>query len=80
MVHVRDAHHDMIDFIKQNKDESISIIIHCYTDNEIIVKNYIDLGCYISIPGVITFKNALILKKAIHHIPLNKLLCETDAP
>lgn len=80
MIHVRDAHDDMIAFLKKYKTSNLKVIIHCFTENEGIVKQYIDLDCYISIPGVITFKNAVALKKAIHLIPLNRLLCETDAP
>lgn len=80
MIHVRDAHEDMINFIKRYKTPTLQIIIHCYTDNGNIVKQYVDLGCFISIPGVITFKKANELKQAVHQIPLNKLLCETDAP
>lgn len=80
MVHVRDAHEDMIKCLKLHKTESLTVIIHCYADNCEIVKQYIALGCYISIPGIITFKNANALKQSIHCIPLNRLLSETDAP
>ena len=45
-----------------------------------IAKQYVELGCYLSIPGVITFKKAHELKKALHVIPTNKILSETDAP
>jgi TatD DNase family protein len=80
MLHVRDAHEDMINFLKQNKLPTLKVIIHCFTGNKEIVKQYIDLDCYISIPGVITFKKVVELENAIKLIPLNRILSETDAP
>jgi TatD DNase family protein len=80
MLHVRDAHGDMINFLKKHKTKKLRVIIHCFTENSLIVKQYVDLDCYISIPGVITFKNANELKQAIKLIPLNRILSETDAP
>jgi TatD DNase family protein len=80
IIHVRDAHEDMINFLQNHKTSQLDVVIHCYTSDEIIVKRYIEMGCYISIPGVITFKNAKLIENAIKFIPLDHLLCETDAP
>jgi TatD DNase family protein len=79
MVHVRDAHDDMIEILKAHA-KGLKIIIHCFTGNEELVKKYVNLGCYISINGIITFSNSTELRKAIHLIPINRLLSETDAP
>ena len=80
MMHIRDAHDDAIEIIKQNLHLNLTWIVHCFSGNATEVQKYIDLNCYISIPGIITFKNANYLREAIKIIPLNLLLTETDAP
>lgn len=80
MLHIRSAHDDAIEILKQYKKIPITII-HCFSDgNEKQIKEYNDLNCYISIPGIVTFKNADKLRQLIPLIPINKLLTETDAP
>jgi TatD DNase family protein len=79
MVHVRDAHDDVLEILQAHA-KGLKIIIHCFTGNVELVKKYVDLGCYISINGVITFKSTKDLRDAIKEIPLNLLLSETDAP
>jgi TatD DNase family protein len=79
MVHIRDAHVDAYNILKEHAS-NMKVIIHCFSGNDILAKKYTDLGFYISIPGVITFKNANELRQAIKTIPLNLLLSETDAP
>ncbi|MGL4769097.1 MAG: TatD family hydrolase [Mycoplasmoidaceae bacterium] len=78
MIHVRNAHDEMILWLENNPYKKI--IIHCFTENYEIAKKYISLGCYLSISGVITFKNAKELQKAVGIIPLDKMICETDSP
>jgi TatD DNase family protein len=79
MVHIRDAHEDAISILKQYAI-NIKVIIHCFTGNVDLVRQYVDLGYYISINGVITFNSASNLKEAIKDVPLDHLLSETDAP
>jgi TatD DNase family protein len=79
MVHVRDAHDDAIDVLTKYAT-GIKVIIHCYSGDRELVEKYTRLGFYISIPGIITFRNALLLKDAIKAIPPQLLLSETDAP
>jgi TatD DNase family protein len=79
MVHIRDAHEDAIKILKEHA-AGLKVIIHCFTGNVDLVKRYIELGYFISINGVITFKNTNELKNAIREIPITQILSETDAP
>lgn len=79
VLHVREAHNEMIEFIKNNKFNS-NIIIHCFTGNKNIAKEYNKLGCYISYSGIITFNNALDILESINYVDLDKIIVETDCP
>ncbi len=79
VLHIRDAHNDAIAFLKQ-QTVLPRTIIHCFTGNMEDAKQYIELGCYLSFSGIITFKNAQELKEIAKIVPADKLLSETDAP
>ncbi|MEI6805302.1 MAG: TatD family hydrolase [Myxococcaceae bacterium] len=75
VVHVRDAYEDCLNLL-----EGENIIIHCFSGNRPHAKAFLDLGCYLSISGIVTFKNADELREVVRETPLEKLLIETDAP
>jgi TatD DNase family protein len=77
-IHSRDAEEDTIDVLKNHPE--IKGVIHCFSGSRDFAFRAMDLGFYISVSGVITFKNAKNLQETIKAIPLNKLLIETDAP
>ncbi|PPE04836.1 Mg-dependent DNase [Entomoplasma ellychniae] len=77
-VDVYDAYLDVIDILK--KYQVAKIIIHCFSANKEIADKFLALGCYLNIGGAVTFKNARTLQEATIHIPLDKMLVETDAP
>ena len=79
VMHIRDAHNDAYEIIKQYYDKT-TFIVHCFCGTIDDVFRYNELNCYISISGIITFKNNDSLRNALMYIPLNKLLTETDAP
>ena len=79
IIHSRDATKDTFDIVKENT-KSVKFVLHCYSQSKEMVKQYVDLGGYISFAGTLTFKNATNLKEAIKEVPLNRLLIETDAP
>ena len=80
IIHVRDAHEDMLRILKQENLADPPGVIHCYTgDYETAVK-YLDLGFYISFSGIVTFKKSEELREAAKHIPADKILIETDSP
>ena len=54
--------------------------MHCFTGSKDFAKKLIDLNCYISVSGIITFKNSTELVNTISSIPLENLLVETDSP
>lgn len=80
IIHDRDAHRDTFDVIKQYKSKNIDLIMHCFSGSVEFAKECIKEGYYIAIGGVVTFKNAKVLKEVAKEIPLEKLVIETDAP
>ena len=79
-LHVRDAHEDAIKILKEH-GQGLRLIAHCFALGTKEAKDYLDLGCFIAVNGIITFekKNEDILN-AIPHIPMDKILIETDCP
>ena len=81
IVHTRDADRDTIDILKsQYKKGKFKGVIHCFSATEELAMEALDINFYISVSGIVTFKNAESIRKTIKKIPLNKLLVETDAP
>ncbi len=80
IIHSRDAAKDTIDILKKEEAEKIGGIIHCYSYSKEMAKEYLDLGFYFGIGGVVTFKNAKKLKEVVMYLPIENILLETDAP
>jgi TatD DNase family protein len=81
IVHSRNAELDTFDILKNiMKDEKLRVIIHCFAGSRDFAEKLINIGCYISISGIITFKNSNELVNAVSFIPIDKLLVETDSP
>tara|TARA_B100000686_G_C16801594_1_gene986443 strand:- start:4017 stop:4790 length:774 start_codon:yes stop_codon:yes gene_type:complete len=81
IVHTRSAEIDTFEIIKEyNKKSNLKVLIHCFTGTKDFAKKLIDIGCYISISGIVTFKNSIDLVDAVSSIPIDKLLIETDSP
>lgn len=80
IVHVREAHEDTIQIIREENAWEVMGIIHCFTGNYEWAKRYIDEGFYISFSGIITFKNAEEIRDAARRIPIERMLIETDSP
>ena len=76
----RDAHQDTFEIIKNTKSPEIGCVLHCYSGNVELAKEYVKMGCYISIPGTVTFKNNKKTREVAKEIPLEYLLIETDSP
>lgn len=58
----------------------LKLLFHCYTSDKSIASKILDLGGFISIPGIITFEKAENLKEAVKFIPIERLMLETDSP
>ena len=81
IVHSRNAEDDTFELINNEiKTPNIKILIHCFTGSLKFAKKLLDLGCYISLSGIITFKNSLDLINTVKYIPMDRLLIETDSP
>ncbi|MFD0966908.1 TatD family hydrolase [Seminibacterium arietis] len=80
IIHTRSAREDTIRLLKENQAEKCGGVLHCFTENWEMAKQALDLGFYISISGIITFKNAEDLRSVVKKIPLDRLLIETDSP
>lgn len=80
IIHSRDAALDTWDILKKANAKELGGIIHCYSYTKEMAKNYLDIGFYFGIGGVITFSNAKKLKEAVSYIPLENIVLETDCP
>lgn len=80
IVHSRDAAKDTMDIIKDTDAASTGGVIHCFSNSLEFAKLYVDMGFYIGIGGVVTFKNAKTLKEVAAWTPLERILLETDCP
>ena len=78
--HVRDAHGDMLEVLRQRRGELPAGVLHCYSGSVESAKEYLDLGFYLSFAGPVTFKNAHKLQEAVRFCPADRLLVETDSP
>lgn len=81
IVHTRDAEADTAEMLKAGAEQgAFPGVIHCFTASWDFARKALDLGLYISISGIITFKGADDLRAAAAQVPLDRLLIETDAP
>ncbi|GAA0086038.1 TatD family hydrolase [Clostridium sp. CTA-7] len=78
VIHDRDAHGDTLEIIKEFPN--VKGIVHCFSGSTEFAMECIKLGYYIGITGVVTFKNAKKIIEVVKHVPLEKLLVETDCP
>ena len=81
VIHSRDADDDMADVLSQEMEKgAFSGVIHCFTASRQLADVALSLGLYISISGVVTFKNADDIREIARMVPIDRLLIETDAP
>lgn len=80
IIHSREAAKDTYDMMKAADAEEIGGVVHCYSYSKEMSRNFMDLGFYIGIGGVVTFKNARALKETAAYAPLERIVLETDCP
>ena len=80
IIHSREAAADTMDILKKEYKPEIPVVIHCYSYSPEMAREYVKMGYYLGIGGVLTFKNAKKLKDVVSGTPLEKILLETDAP
>ena len=81
IVHTRSAEEDTYQILKsEKKNKDFKVLIHCFTGSESFAHKLVDLGCYISASGVVTFKKSEKLANTFLSLPNDKILVETDSP
>lgn len=80
IIHSRDAAKDTYDIMKALHAEDIGGVVHCFSYSKEMARQFLDMGFYIGIGGVVTFKNAKTLKEVAAYAPLDRIVLETDCP
>lgn len=81
VVHTRDAEDDTAEILTREVGKGgVTGVLHCFTGSADLARKGLDLGFYVSISGIVTFKNARDLQETAKTIPLDRLLVETDSP
>ncbi|MCC2615639.1 YchF/TatD family DNA exonuclease [Aestuariibacter halophilus] len=80
IIHTREAKQDTLSLLKAHKADNTQGVLHCFTEDLDMATQAMDLGMYISISGIVTFHSADQLRDVVRHVPLDRLLVETDSP
>ncbi len=80
VIHSRDADKDTFDMLKPELESGLKVLLHCYGGSYEMAKEYVKLGAYLGIGGVVTFKNSRKLVEVAEKIDLSHIVFETDAP
>jgi len=79
-IHSRDAAADTLEIVKRENAGENGGIVHCYSYSVEHAREYLKLGFHFGIGGVVTYKNARVLKEVVDYLPLEALVLETDCP
>ena len=79
-IHSREAAQDTFDIMQEQNAENIGGVIHCFSYGWDMAQKFLDMGFYLGIGGVVTFKNSKKLKEVTEKMPIERLVLETDAP
>jgi TatD DNase family protein len=79
ILHSRLAHYDLYPIVKESGLGG-RCVVHCFTGNYDEAKQWLDLGSYISLTGIITYKKNEALRQIVGEIPIERIMLETDAP
>lgn len=80
IIHSRDAAKDTQEILKDDRYKELQCVIHCYSYSKEMAEDFVKMGYYIGVGGVITFKNGRRLREAVAAVPIDRILVETDAP
>ena len=80
VVHTRESAEDTLNVLAEEGADAVGGVMHCFTENWEVARQALDLGFYISFSGIVTFKNAAIVKDVARKCPLDRILVETDSP
>ncbi|HEB49993.1 MAG TPA: TatD family deoxyribonuclease [Desulfobulbus sp.] len=80
IIHDRDAHGDTMHLLRKASPFARGGVMHCFSGDTGLAGQVLDLGFYISIPGIVTFKNAAELQQVVREVPMERIILETDGP
>lgn len=80
IIHSREAAKDTLDMMKALHAQDLGGVIHCFSYTKEMAREYLNMGYYFGIGGVVTFQNAKKLREAVEYIPMEHILLETDSP
>jgi TatD DNase family protein len=80
IIHTREAAEDTLTVMREEGADAAGGVMHCFTETLDMAKRAMELNFYISISGIVTFKNATQVKEVARQVPLDRLLIETDSP
>ncbi len=80
IIHDRDSHEDTLKALKRFGRRDRAGVVHCYSGDMALAQQLFALGFFISIPGIVTYKKADLVKEIASGVPLERILIETDAP
>lgn len=81
IVHTRDADADMADILEDEmRKGAFTGVLHCFSSGAELAKRALDIGFYVSLSGIVTFKNAEDLRQIVLDVPADRILVETDSP
>lgn len=80
IIHSRDAAKDTYDIMAAHNAGEIGGVVHCFSYSAEMAQEYVKMGFYIGVGGVVTFKNGKKLKEVVEAIPIKRILLETDSP
>ena len=80
IVHSRNAEIDTLNILNKYKNSNLKILMHCFTGSKEFANKLLELNCYFSASGIITFKNSSELRDTFSYLPNDNLIIETDSP
>ncbi|MFC3914172.1 TatD family hydrolase [Pseudaeromonas sharmana] len=80
IIHTRDAQEDTLQILREEGADAVGGVLHCFTEDWAMAEAAMALGFYISISGIVTFRNADRLRDVTRRLPADRLLIETDSP
>ncbi|SFH78747.1 TatD family hydrolase [Modicisalibacter xianhensis] len=80
IVHTRDAREETLQLIREHTNPAVGGVLHCFTEDIDMAREAVRLGFFISLSGIVTFRNAESIRELARRVPLDRLLIETDSP
>ena len=80
VIHTRSAAADTLAIMREERAAEAGGVMHCFTESWEVAQGALDLGFHISFSGIVTFKNAQVIKDVARRVPLDRMLIETDSP